>query len=113
MALPISLGRSGARSTGCHPVDVVLQSRTSKHGIGRHHPKTAAGHGRIAFLLLAIAKNGGITNVFNEVGIPALTYGPRSAVHSHKRALSIESLYQAACVYARVAVDICSQEKSF
>src|SRR5690606_1945246 len=65
MALPISLGRSGARSTGCHPVDVVLQSRTSKHGIGRHHPKTAAGHGRIAFLLLAIAKNGGITTPDN------------------------------------------------
>src|SRR5690606_28725106 len=44
-----------------HAMDVVLQSRTPKHGTGRHHPKTAAGHGRIAFLLLAIAKNGGIT----------------------------------------------------
>src|SRR5690606_7004002 len=42
-------------------MDMVLQSRTPKYGLGRHHPKTAAGHGRVAFLLLAIAKNGGIT----------------------------------------------------
>jgi acetylornithine deacetylase/succinyl-diaminopimelate desuccinylase-like protein len=51
-------------------------------------------------------------NVFNEVGIPSLTYGPRSATHSFKRALSIESLYNAACVYARIAVDLCDQEKA-
>ena len=50
-------------------------------------------------------------NAFNEVGIPALTYGPRSTTHSFKRALSIDSLYQAACVYARIAVEICSEEK--
>ncbi|MGI8525553.1 MAG: M20/M25/M40 family metallo-hydrolase [Pseudolabrys sp.] len=50
-------------------------------------------------------------NVFNELGIPALTYGPRSTSHSFKRALSIESLYQAACVYARTAVELCNQEK--
>jgi acetylornithine deacetylase len=51
------------------------------------------------------------TNPFNEVGIPALTYGPRSTVHSFKRALSIDSLYQAACTYARIAVDLCNEEK--
>jgi len=50
-------------------------------------------------------------NVFNEVGIPALTYGPRSTSHSYKRALTIDSLYQTACVYARIAVDLCNQEK--
>jgi acetylornithine deacetylase/succinyl-diaminopimelate desuccinylase-like protein len=50
-------------------------------------------------------------NAFNEVGIPALTYGPRSASHSFKRALSIESLYQAACAYARIAVEICNEDK--
>src|SRR5690554_6556803 len=42
-------------------MDVVLQSRTSKYGIGRIHPKTAAGHGCIALLLLSTVKNGGIT----------------------------------------------------
>jgi acetylornithine deacetylase/succinyl-diaminopimelate desuccinylase-like protein len=51
-------------------------------------------------------------NVFNELGIPALTYGPRSTSHSFKRALTIDSLYQAACLYARIAVDLCNQEKS-
>jgi acetylornithine deacetylase/succinyl-diaminopimelate desuccinylase-like protein len=51
-------------------------------------------------------------NVFNELGIPALTYGPRSTTHSFKRALSIESMYQAACVYARTAVELCNQDKS-
>jgi acetylornithine deacetylase/succinyl-diaminopimelate desuccinylase-like protein len=50
-------------------------------------------------------------NAFNEVGIPALTYGPRSTTHSFKRALSIDSLYQAACAYARIAVEICNEEK--
>jgi acetylornithine deacetylase/succinyl-diaminopimelate desuccinylase-like protein len=50
-------------------------------------------------------------NVFNEVGISALTYGPRAAIHSYKRALTIDSLYQAARVYARTAVDLCNQEK--
>jgi acetylornithine deacetylase/succinyl-diaminopimelate desuccinylase-like protein len=50
-------------------------------------------------------------NVFNEVGIPALTYGPRSERHSFKRALKIDTLFQAARVYARVAMDICNQEK--
>lgn len=50
-------------------------------------------------------------NVFNELGIPALTYGPRGAGHSHRRALSAEVLYQAACAYARIAIDLCSQDK--
>lgn len=50
-------------------------------------------------------------NVYNELGIPALTYGPRAESHAFKRALSIESLYQAACVYARIAVDLCNQTK--
>jgi acetylornithine deacetylase/succinyl-diaminopimelate desuccinylase-like protein len=50
-------------------------------------------------------------NIFNEVGIPAITYGPRSESHSHKRSFPIEALYKAACVYARTIVDICNQEK--
>jgi acetylornithine deacetylase/succinyl-diaminopimelate desuccinylase-like protein len=50
-------------------------------------------------------------NSFNEVGIPAITYGPRSENHTHRKSLSIDSLYQAACVYARTIVDICNQEK--
>ncbi len=51
------------------------------------------------------------SNVFAELGIPAINYGPRSATHAYRRALTIESLYQAACVYARTAIAICSREK--
>lgn len=47
------------------------------------------------------------SNVFAELGIPVVNYGPRSASHAFKRALTIESLYQAACVYARTALTIC------
>jgi acetylornithine deacetylase/succinyl-diaminopimelate desuccinylase-like protein len=50
-------------------------------------------------------------NIYNELGIPALTYGPRAAAHAYKRALPSESLYQAACAYARTAIDLCNQEK--
>jgi hypothetical protein len=50
-------------------------------------------------------------NTFNELGIPAVTYGPRSERHSFRKAIPIEALYQAACVYARTMVDICSQDK--
>jgi hypothetical protein len=39
--------------------------------------------------------------------MPVVNYGPRSATHSFKRALTIDSLYQAACVYARTALTIC------
>jgi acetylornithine deacetylase/succinyl-diaminopimelate desuccinylase-like protein len=51
-------------------------------------------------------------NVWNELGIPAMTYGPRATTHQFQRALTVESLYQAACVYARIAIEVCSEEKS-
>jgi acetylornithine deacetylase/succinyl-diaminopimelate desuccinylase-like protein len=47
------------------------------------------------------------SNVFAELGIPVVNYGPRSASHAFRRALTIDSLYQAACVYARTALAIC------
>jgi len=52
------------------------------------------------------------SNVFAELGIPVINYGPRSATHAFKRALTAESLYQAACVYARTAIAICSRVKA-
>lgn len=60
MAVPISLGRSAPRTARRHAVDVVLLSRAPKYGSERIYPKTAVSHGRVAFLLLAIAKNGGL-----------------------------------------------------
>ena len=50
-------------------------------------------------------------NIFNEVGIPAMTYGPRSESHSTRRSFPVEALYKAACVYARTIVDICNQDR--
>jgi acetylornithine deacetylase/succinyl-diaminopimelate desuccinylase-like protein len=50
-------------------------------------------------------------NIWNEVGIPAMTYGPRAETHAYKRAFPTEALYQAACVYARLIVDLCNQER--
>jgi len=50
-------------------------------------------------------------NIFNEVGIPSLTYGPRSESHSYKRAFPVEALYKAACVYARTMIELCNQER--
>ena len=50
-------------------------------------------------------------NIFNELGIPAITYGPRSEQHSYRRSFTVDALYRAACVYARTMVDICNQDK--
>jgi len=54
----ITASGSGLRNR----VDVELQSRAPKHGIGWHHAKTTAGHGRID-LLIKSPQNGGITGL--------------------------------------------------
>lgn len=61
MAAQVSLGRSGSHPARRHAVDVVLQSEAPEYGLGRIYPKTVVSHGRVAFLLLTIAKNQGIT----------------------------------------------------
>jgi acetylornithine deacetylase/succinyl-diaminopimelate desuccinylase-like protein len=47
--------------------------------------------------------------IFNEMGIPAITYGPPRSFR--KQAMSIDDLASAATVYARVAIEVCSREK--
>jgi acetylornithine deacetylase/succinyl-diaminopimelate desuccinylase-like protein len=49
--------------------------------------------------------------IFNEMGIPAITYGPPRSFR--KQAMTVADLARAAEVYARVAVNICSVEKPF
>lgn len=78
MAVPISLGRSGPRTARRHAVDVVLQSRAAKYGSGRIYPETAVSHGRVALLLLPIAKNGGITIHLDARGNPNPSENERS-----------------------------------
>jgi acetylornithine deacetylase/succinyl-diaminopimelate desuccinylase-like protein len=47
--------------------------------------------------------------IFNEMGIPAITYGPPRAFR--KQAMSVDDLLRAAKVYARLAVQVCNREK--
>lgn len=48
-------------------------------------------------------------SIFNEMGIPAITYGPPRSFR--KQAMAIADLHRAAEVYARLAVAVCSREK--
>ena len=50
-------------------------------------------------------------NIFNELGIPAITYGPRAKSFPYKLSISKDAMYEAACVYARTIVDLCNQNK--
>lgn len=47
--------------------------------------------------------------VFNEMGIPAITYGPPRAFR--RQAMTVNDLALSAEVYGRVAIDVCSREK--
>jgi acetylornithine deacetylase/succinyl-diaminopimelate desuccinylase-like protein len=52
------------------------------------------------------------TNAFNELGIPAISYAPRSASHAARKAFKVKDLTDAALVYARIALDLCNQERA-
>ncbi|HEY7245866.1 MAG TPA: M20/M25/M40 family metallo-hydrolase [Xanthobacteraceae bacterium] len=47
--------------------------------------------------------------IFNEMGIPAITYGPPRSFR--KQAMDIDDLLRAAHVYARLAIGVCNCEK--
>jgi acetylornithine deacetylase/succinyl-diaminopimelate desuccinylase-like protein len=52
------------------------------------------------------------TNVYNELGIPAVKFGPRGKrIHRYEE-LPIEQMVKAAQVYALLALDICSRPRS-
>jgi acetylornithine deacetylase/succinyl-diaminopimelate desuccinylase-like protein len=51
------------------------------------------------------------TNAFLELGIPALSYAPRSVSHAARKSFRIADLVDAARVYARIAMDLCDQER--
>jgi len=52
------------------------------------------------------------TNPFNEVGIPAITYGPAAGVGGGLFWAEADDFVHAARVYARTALNICSQARS-
>jgi hypothetical protein len=51
------------------------------------------------------------TNAFNELGIPAISYAPRSQSHAATKSFKVKDLTDAALVYARIATDLCSRER--
>jgi acetylornithine deacetylase/succinyl-diaminopimelate desuccinylase-like protein len=51
------------------------------------------------------------TNAFNELGIPAISYAPRSRSHAAKKSFKVRDLTDAALVYARIAMDLCNQDR--
>jgi len=52
------------------------------------------------------------TNVFAELGIPSVSYAPRSASHARRKAILQRDLVDAARVYALVALDLCDQDRA-
>jgi acetylornithine deacetylase/succinyl-diaminopimelate desuccinylase-like protein len=51
------------------------------------------------------------TNPFNELGIPAITYGPASGVGGGRFWADAEDFVRATRVYARLAVDLCNRPR--
>jgi acetylornithine deacetylase/succinyl-diaminopimelate desuccinylase-like protein len=47
------------------------------------------------------------SNVFNEVGIPTVVYGPGASVGGGNFAMEIEDLMKAAEAYATIAMEVC------
>jgi acetylornithine deacetylase/succinyl-diaminopimelate desuccinylase-like protein len=51
------------------------------------------------------------TNAWNELGIPSISYAPRAASHATTKSFKIKDLTDAALVYARIAMDLCNQDR--
>ena len=52
------------------------------------------------------------TNIYNEVGIPAIKIGPRGRrISSRNEEIDIDVMHKAAQIYALMALDICSRER--
>ncbi len=51
------------------------------------------------------------TNAFNELGIPAISYAPRAESHAARKSFKVRDLTDAALVYARIAMDLCNQDR--
>lgn len=50
-------------------------------------------------------------NIFNELGIPAITYGPTAGSGGRIFSVKIGDLYKASQVYALTALNVCNQRK--
>jgi len=53
------------------------------------------------------------TNIFNELGIPAIKIGPRGRrISARNEEIDIEVMFKAAQIYALMALDICSRSRT-
>lgn len=103
-----SCGHSGAvelflyrRAYGAGNTTVLLE------GLRRAHARTLGGELEIAAPVFSSMWRDVL--IFNEMGIPSITYGPPRSFR--KQAMRIEDLSRAVEVYARLALDICTREK--
>ena len=90
------LYRRGYEATGVGPVVAALKAA--------HHSVFGTDPPPVSIPTTSMWRD---SNIFSELGIPVVNYGPRSATHAYKRALTADSLYDASCVYARAAMEIC------
>jgi acetylornithine deacetylase/succinyl-diaminopimelate desuccinylase-like protein len=52
------------------------------------------------------------TNIYNELGIPAIKIGPRGRrISARNEEIDIDVMVKAAQIYALMALDICSRER--
>jgi len=51
------------------------------------------------------------TNAFNELGIPAVSYAPRSVSHATSKSFKVADLVDAARVYTRIALELCNRDR--
>ena len=52
------------------------------------------------------------TNIYNEIGIPAIKIGPRGRrISARNEEIDIDVMMKAAQIYALIALDICTRER--
>jgi acetylornithine deacetylase/succinyl-diaminopimelate desuccinylase-like protein len=103
-----SCGQSGKvelflyrRSYGAGDTTVLLEA------LRRAHDRTIGGELEIAAPVFSSMWRDVL--IFNEMGIPSITYGPPRSFR--KQAMTIEDLSRTVEVYARLAIDICTRQK--
>ena len=53
------------------------------------------------------------TNIYNELGIPAIKIGPRGRrISARNEEIEIDAMLKAAQIYALIALDICSRPRA-
>lgn len=98
LSMEVYLNRNGFIGQGVGPlVDAVSSSYKDMSGAG------------VPAVSEDITSMWRDTNIYNEMGIPAITFGPtrHSDVNKKQKYLTISDLVLAAKIYSRVALDIC------